>query len=240
MILTNIIFSNLKKPLPLVLKSSGKLFWLTCLTGIIAISQTGCNTAPGNKIISADSMPAIEPDYSMITVPPNIAPLNFKINEEGTAFYAYFSSGESSGFGVSSKDGSIIIPSDKWERMLQANIGGQYVVELYSKGNDGKWIKYQSIKNTIAKEETDPYLYYRLLYPGYESWSELSINYRALDSFKEKALIENRVADENCINCHSFNNGKSDDFLFHMRGSHGGTYFHSKGSFRKVNLINEK
>ena len=86
-------------------------------------------------------------------------------------------------------------------------------------GTDGKWLKYKTISNNIAPETVDPYLYYRLLHPGYESWSELSINSRNLESFKQKAFIENSVADENCVNCHSFNNGKSDDFLFHMRGS---------------------
>jgi len=44
------------------------------------------------------------------------------------------------------------------------------------------------------------------------------------------------IENQNCVNCHSFNNGKSDDFLFHMRGSMGGTYFYSGGNFKKINL----
>jgi Tol biopolymer transport system component len=180
--------------------------------------------------------PLIEPDYTGITVPPNIAPMNFVIKEKGNAFFASFSTGKSQNFGVSSGDGKIIIPFNKWSNMLRSNKGGEYKIEIFAKNDEGKWIKYKTIINSIASEETDPYLYYRLLYPGYESWSELSINCRILSNFKQKTLIENQVADENCVNCHSFNNGKSDDFLFHMRGTHGGTYFYSKGNFRKVNL----
>ena len=53
---------------------------------------------------------------------------------------------------------------------------------------------------------------------------------------KHNQLSKTAAVDENCVNCHSFNNGKTDDFLFHMRGSLGGTYFYSKGDFKKINL----
>jgi Tol biopolymer transport system component len=203
---------------------------------IVASFLSGCNPMPDKNIVVSEQEPAIEPDYKGITVPPNIAPMNFIIKEKGKAFFASFSAGNSQKFGVTSNDGKIIIPFTKWKKMLGSNIGGEYKIEIYSRNDEGRWTRYKTIINSIASETTDPYLYYRLLYPGYESWSELSINLRSLGDFKQKALIENEVADENCVNCHSFNNGKSDDFLFHMRGSLGGTYFYSKGNFRKMNL----
>jgi Tol biopolymer transport system component len=210
------------------------IFALFSICSILLLS--GCSDNPGDNAKASDKEAIIEPDYSGITVPPNMAPLNFIIREKGKAFFADFSSQNSKSFGVSSKTGKIVIPYKKWKELLSANKGGEFTINLYSKGADGQWTKYKSITNSIAKEETDPYLYYRLLYPGYESWSELSINCRTLGNFSEKALIENRVADENCVNCHSFNNGKTDDFLFHMRGSYGGTYFYSKGNFKKISL----
>ena len=203
---------------------------------ILSAFFIGCSPAPDKNAVVSDREPVIEPDYTGITVPPNIAPLNFVIKEEGNAFYASFSSGKSQGFAISSGDGKIIIPKDKWNKMVGSNKGSEYKIEIFSRSSEGRWTRYKTIINSIAPEDTDPYLYYRLLYPGYESWSELSINCRSLGDFKQKALIENLVADENCINCHSFNNGKSDDFLFHMRGSMGGTYFFSGGNFRKINL----
>jgi len=90
---------------------------------------------------------------------------------------------------------------------------------IFLKDGAGKWSKFKTISNRVASEPIDPYLYYRLLYPGYESWAELSINCRNLESFKSESFIENSIVDQNCVNCHSFNNGKSDDFLFHMRGT---------------------
>jgi len=195
-----------------------------------------CSNKPNGDITISELSPHIEPDYSNITIPPNIAPLNFMIKENGKAYYIKFSTENRTEIELSSGNGKIQISERKWKKMLQTNSGKNINIDIFSKDNEGKWLKYKTITNRIATEPIDPYLYYRILYPGYESWAELSINRRSLESFKSKALIENSAVDENCVNCHSFNNGKSDDFLFHMRGTMGGTYFYSQGKFRKINL----
>jgi hypothetical protein len=207
-------------------------FYLIVLISI----APGCSNKPDGNITVSEQIPHLEPDYSNITIPPNIAPLNFLIKEKGTAYYVKFSSGTGTEIAISSLNGKIQIPPGKWSNLLQISTGKDVKIDVYSKDNEGKWLKFKTITNKVATEQIDPYLYYRLLYPGYESWAELSINRRNLESFKSKALIENSVVDENCVNCHSFNNGKSDDFLFHMRGTMGGTYFYSDGKFRKINL----
>jgi hypothetical protein len=203
---------------------------------ILPLLFFSCTGKPGNINSIIEREPRIEPDYSDVTIPPNIAPLNFEIKEPGTAFFVKFSSDSGDEFEIASKSGEIIIPQKKWQKMMGGNRGKMYKADIFSRGADGKWLKFNTITNKIAAESIDPYLYYRLLYPGYESWSELSINSRNLESFKQKSFIENSVADENCVNCHSFNNGKSDDFLFHMRGNLGATYFYSGGNFKKINL----
>ena len=195
-----------------------------------------CGNKPGGDVVVSDLAPELEPDYSEVTIPPNIAPLNFIIKENGSAFFVRFSSGYGTEIEVSSTTGKIKIPEDRWRKMLQENKGKELKVEIFSKDEQNKWLKFKPFTNKIASEPVDPYLYYRILYPGYESWAELSINTRNLENFKTWSLIENSVVDENCVNCHSFNNGKTDNFLFHMRGTLGGTYFYSKGEFRKINL----
>ncbi|MCX6255340.1 MAG: cytochrome C biosynthesis protein [Bacteroidia bacterium] len=206
------------------------LFFITVLV------LYSCGREPHGDVAVAELAPKLEPDYSEVTIPPNIAPLNFIINEKGSAYFVKFSSGKGTEIEVFSRNGIIQIPENRWRKMLQNNSGKEYKVDIYSKGEKGKWLKFKTITNKVATEPIDPYLYYRLLYPGYESWAELSINRRNLENFKAQSLIENSVADENCINCHSFNNGKTDDFLFHMRGTLGGTYFYTGGEFRKMNL----
>lgn len=208
------------------------IFYLTIFT----ILLSGCNNKPNGEFAVSDLTPHIEPDYSGITIPPNIAPVNFLINEKGESYYVKFSSATGTEFELSSSTGKIWIPAAKWKKLIQISAGQNIIIDIFSKGIDGKWLKFKSITNKVASEPIDPYLYYRLLYPGYESWTQLSINRRNLENFKSAALIENSIVDENCVNCHSFNNGKTDDFLFHMRGTMGGTYFYSDGEFSKINL----
>jgi len=167
-----------------------------------------CSNKPNGDITISELSPHIEPDYSNITIPPNIAPLNFMIKENGKAYYIKFSTENRTEIELSSGNGKIQISERKWKKMLQTNSGKNINIDIFSRDNEGKWLKYKTITNRIATEPIDPYLYYRILYPGYESWAELSINRRSLESFKSKALIENSAVDENCVNCHSFNNGK--------------------------------
>lgn len=195
-----------------------------------------CGNKPGANVTVLDELPKVDPDYSGVTVPFNIAPLNFKINEEGDSYLARFTAGPGTGIEVSSKNGIIKIPLRKWKQMLNGNKGNDLSIDVFIKDKNGRWLKYGTIINKIAAEPVDPYITYRLLYPGYESWKEISIKQRSLDNFHESSVIENSVVDQDCVNCHSFNNGKTSDFLFHVRGSFGGTYFYREGIFRKVNL----
>lgn len=203
---------------------------------ILITALFSCTGKPRGDIPKTGNLPAIDPDYTGITIPNNIAPLNFKILEEGTAFFARFSSGSETYIETGSKDGIIRIPEGKWKRMLEENKDNDLNIQIYSRNKD-IWSEYKTITNVIAAEPVDPFITYRLLYPGYESWTEIFIKQRSLGSFRERSIIENSLVEENCLNCHSYNNnGKSDNFLFHMRGSMGGTYFNNGGEFKKVNL----
>ena len=63
---------------------------------------------------------------------------------------------------------------------------------------------------------------------------------RDLTTYREKPLIENVNVEENCVNCHSFNWGNSDEMLFHIRGSMGGTMIRKGVHIRKVDLKREE
>lgn len=202
---------------------------------MITISS-GCSRMPDENAGCTDRSAKIKPDYSQLIIPPNIAPLNFRIEEPGIAFFARISSSSGKEIEIISTGSNIQIPRKKWCALLEANKGKELKTEIFIKDEQDCWIKYSDITNHISDDPVDPYLYYRLLYPGYESWSELSINRRDISDFNEEPLLTNTVAGDNCINCHAFNNGKSDDFMFHMRGSFGGTYFSSVGKFKKINL----
>jgi hypothetical protein len=208
-------------------------FYLIILVTVLS----GCTSKPHGNISEINNLPAIDPDYTGTTIPYNIAPLNFKITEKGVAFFARFSAGSKTTIEVGSKDGIIRIPQGKWKKMMLENKGREFNIDIYIKDKNSVWSKFKTISDKIAQEPVDPYITYRLLYPGYESWSAIFIKQRSLENFHERSIIENSLVDENCLNCHSYNNtGNSDNFLFHMRGSMGGTYFYTGDGFKKINL----
>jgi len=196
-----------------------------------------CSSKPHGTIAETGLSPVIDPDYTGLTIPYNIAPLNFKIIEKGSAYFALISAGKETAMEVRSGDGLIRIPEKKWKKMLAGNKGSDIKIDIFVKSSKGEWSKYKAITNKIATDPVDPYITYRLLYPGYESWEEILIKQRNMNSFHERSIIENSLVEQNCINCHSYNNtGHSEDFLFHLRGSLGGTFFYTGHDFKKVNL----
>jgi Tol biopolymer transport system component len=203
---------------------------------IISLLITSCGSHPKGDLLISENIASTDPDYSDVTIPFNIAPPDFTVKEAGTVFFIQFSPDNGNGIEIHSGDGHVIIPEKKWKRMVAKNQGKEIRIEIFSRTEDGKWNSFKPMRIKISPEPIDPYLNYRLLYPGYESWADLSINSRHLENFKTDAIIENNVAEENCVNCHSFNNGKNENFLFHMRGSLGGTYIYSQGKFTKHNL----
>jgi hypothetical protein len=198
-----------------------------------------CTPVPEENCVSMERTSTLEPDYSEITIPFNIAPLNFFVEEKGDAFFVVVEGANGSTLTASSKNGKIQFNEKKWKKLLEQNLNRQLVYTVYTE-NDEEWHKFQSFTQTVADAEVDPFLYYRLLHPGYESWTEISIVQRNLASFREKTVVENNVLEQNCVNCHSFANQNSEKFLFHVRGSHGGTYFWDNGNLQKVNLKTEE
>lgn len=210
------------------------MFRKACWLFFIVQLLTSCGSKPSGDIRKSDRYPGVYPDYKWITIPGNIAPLNFIITEKGSGFLAEIIGGNKNSLRISSGNGIIKIPASGWRKLLK-NSDGILRITVFVRDDSG-WTQFLTYNDTIAPEPVDNYLTYRLLYPGYEQWNELSINQRDLTGFSEKALIENNVAEDNCVNCHSYNNGHTNDFLFHMRGNLGGTYFYSDGKLEKANL----
>lgn len=185
----------------------------------------GCNGIDIRDIQPANRQPAIEPDYSGITIPYNIAPMNFRIGEEGKKFLVRISSSNGICNKIRSSDGNVVFPLKIW-RALTANNADSIEIEIIAVNKDKKYIKYSPFSMKISGDAVDPWLCYRFLYPGYETWVEMQLILRSTETFKEKYFIENQLLERNCINCHSFNGKKAERFLVQVRGSKGGTYFH--------------
>ncbi len=198
----------------------------------------GCMSDIKDNAQLTDRLPVIEPDYSNITIPPNIAPMNFSVHEEGT-FFQVTAASLPTGYqiNIKSSDGIIRFPEKSWKKLVQESIGDSIEFKVYSlKSRTDNPKEYKKFHMTVAREPIDPYLVYRLIHPGFYSWSKIRIVQRSLESFSEESLIENQMLEMNCVNCHSFNQNNKDKFMVHIRGSKGGTYFADNGKITKRDL----
>jgi hypothetical protein len=176
------------------------------------------------------------PDYADVTIPPNIAPMNFTIVENGV-YFRVLATSRLTGFQIkiSSSDGVIRFPEKEWRKLVNESMGDSIIFRVYSSMKPKDVIQeYKTFSMIVAREKVDPYLVYRLLYPGYYSWSNIRIIQRSLESFSEESIIENQILEKNCANCHSFNNNNPDRFMIHIRGSLGGTYFVEDGKITRT------
>lgn len=190
-----------------------------------AIFISGCGETDNSIIQQVNREPVIEPDYSGVIIPYNIAPMNFLIAEEGKNFLLTISSSSGIRKIIRSSDGNVIFPAGMWRALTENNKGGVIEIEVIGENKEKRLRKFDPFMMKVSGDAIDPWLCYRLLYPGYESWVEMKIVRRSTESFKEESLVENQLLDENCINCHSFCQNQPDRFLLHVRGSRGGTYF---------------
>ena len=132
------------------------------------------------------------------------------------------------------------IPEDEWHAMLDVSKGKSIKVEVWGK-KKGEWQSFSPFEIRVAKEPIDEYVSYRLMEPSYVSSSFMEIAQRNLTTFEETQIFNNEITTIDrrkgqCINCHSYQNYKTDNMLFHVRLSNAGTVIVNNGKVSKVNL----
>ena len=188
----------------------------------------------------AKCLPAIYPDYCNVTVPYNIAPLNFMLPaDQYQACVARITTpdGRQQTYGNGVK---VQIPEQEWHDMLNASKGKSIKVEVWGEKED-EWLSFNPFEIQVAEEPIDDYVSYRLIEPSYVAWSFMEIAQRNLTTFEETQVFNNEITCTDikkgqCINCHSYQNYKTDNMLFHVRLSNAGTVIVNDGNVSRVNL----
>lgn len=205
-----------------------KRFIKIFMSGMFCTLLTSCLSFDVKESTSDNLV--LYPDYKDITIPYNIAPLNFMPqgvdkgmvrfeNETGAALI------------VSVRNGRTSIPSKKWRDLLSETKGGGLSVTVM---ND-EGLAYQPFMIYVAEEPVDKYVAYRLIAPGYKLWGEMGIYQRDLESFRQKVVIESKDVDNACLNCHSFANRDPEKMMMHVRTTeYGGTYVSVDGDWEKL------
>lgn len=175
-------------------------------SAIICLAALLSACSPGSFTDSPD-YPDIFPDYVGVTIPEGMAEPVFRMSD-GRKFKATKTYG----------DGVISIQVCAWEKGSRTGT------------------RYAAFPIYLSKDPIDPYIAYRLIEPGYESWHGMGIYQRELSSYKETAIVTNDVNNLGCVNCHTFAQKNPDRMLFHARGSGGGTVFVDGTDVKKINL----
>ena len=174
----------------------------------------------------------IFPDYKEVTIPPNIAPLNFSVAEEGT--WRLVVEGNGASFGVRARHGLFRLPAGKWRALLSASRGEALRLTL-CRQEGGKWTAMTPFRIYVAPDPVDSHIAYRLIAPGYGLWNEMGIYQRDLRSYRQTPVYENRLTSYNCVNCHSFQSRDPGRMVFHMRANNGGTVLCDGDRLEKLN-----
>lgn len=186
-----------------------RLFKYICL----AFFVTSCASEPKDaEPINKKAM--IFPDYTDLTIPVNIAPLNFMIQNDAEEYFVKIS-GEK-GPAMTFTEDVVDIPIKKWRKLLEDNVGCDITFHIYTRSGE-KWVSYVPLKNRVSKDKIDSYLVYRSIPPSYTLWKEMGIYERSLESFDLRTIHETTQKNRDCMNCHSFQAGNGDKFMLHTR-----------------------
>lgn len=180
--------------------------------------------------------PQMFPDYTNVTIPANIAPLNFNVPGAGRIeLYAQSSAGE---WRFRGRNGKIRFNRSKFRKMLLESSADTIRFNLRFKW-EGKVIEYAPFWWAVKPEPVDKYLSYRLIEPCYEVWSTISIEERDVESFYSRKIADNALTGSSCMNCHTSNRAEDPATFLHARSKGGGTIYARNGRIRKFDTSSD-
>ena len=199
----------------------------------VALMLLGCSGHDFADAVDGSAGPlVIYPDYKEVTIPANIAPLNFRYAmKDIRGAKTTFTLGERS---VTLKGTEVEWRLGAWKAFL-ADAAGQTVTVSAEAVVDGqpvsdRWSFY------VSEDAVDGWLTYRLIEPAYQMFNEVSIMERCVENFDETTICDHTVTDNSCMNCHVHGQQRGDYSLYYIRGPKGGSILNKDGKLRKLTL----
>ena len=226
------------------MRYSSLFSWATTLWfAVLSLMTVGCRSVVRvPETAQATTQPAaVFPDYRDVVIPPNIAPLNFQVNQPAEEIVVQVAGKRGTPLVTAAGEaGKLRFDSLEWRRLLNDHRGERLAVTVYTM-NAGQWLRHPDWYWTVAQEPIDPYLTYRLIEPSYELYRQLGLYERNLTNFDEHPIYENNdeFEEENnhCVNCHTPQAyGTTGRRLFHVRSKHGGTVFIDGKNIRRIDM----
>lgn len=203
---------------------------------LLLVVMVACGRAPMGGYRQCPSLPPMFPDYADITIPCNIAPLNFEI--DSVESIEVLIKGEQDWL-FESRGSTMRFNERKWRKMLSEECGNELLIHVTTLRNS-EHCGWRSFTWTVSEDRIDPYLSYRQIEPAYEVWNELRIVERNVEKFDERLLGDNISTDNSCMNCHTSNRAEQPANFMHVRGKRGGTIYSFNGKMRKINTATDR
>ena len=180
-----------------------------------------CSSEPEN-VIKVDRLPEIYPDYIGVTIPADIAPLNFNYVDEEIDRMDVVVRGSNGGkMHVNARWADFDMAD--WQALIRQNQGGKITFTVCVK-KGGRWTQYKDFEIYVSKNCMNEWgLTYRRIKPGYEVGGDIGIYQRDLSTFDEYAILTETVVPGRCFNCHTANRTNPNRITLQMRGEGGGT-----------------
>ena len=198
-----------------------------------------CSQQLPSDFTESDALPKIYPDYVDVTVPVNIAPLTFQMDDQSEEIAVRYAFGDEEIICGGTKAQPDF---DAWKRLAIAAQGKDIQVETYA-CKDGQWTKFKPFSIHVSPDSIDAYISYRLISPSYVNYEELTISQRCVENYDESVIYDNILCTEGpngqCINCHNYQQYNPGRMQFHARQNHGGTIIAYDGTIRKINMKND-
>ena len=122
-----------------------------CFVTATLLLLAACTPSPSHPQES-DELPPMYPDYTDVTIPCNIAPLNFLLRGGYEAVELKAVCGDKELL-VLEKGEQVCIDADDWSNFLQAAAGRQATVTVTAL-KDGTWTAFKPFKWTVANDKT--------------------------------------------------------------------------------------
>ena len=190
---------------------------------------TSCTPTP-TDVATQDALPPIYPDYCDVTIPVNIAPLNFLIREDCEAIEV--KAGELT---LNASGNEAVFDIDDWKELMQQATDKELEVTVTARVR-GRWIQYKPFHWRVVSDKIDPYLTYRLIEPDYEIWNNIQIQQRCIENFDVNALGHYEQLENRCMNCHTYASQNPELSMMYVRGPGGGAILNRNGELSKLNI----
>ena len=190
---------------------------------------TSCTPMPKDVVVQ-DLLPPVYPDYCDVTIPENIAPLNFLLRADCEAIEV-----KAGDITINTKGNEVTFDLDEWKTLMTQNAGSEISVTITAL-IDGRWIEYRPFTWQVVKDKVDPYLTYRLIEPDYEIWNNVQIQQRCVENFDVNAIGHYEQLENRCMNCHTYANQDPQLSMMYVRGPNGGAILNRNGKLSKLNI----